>query len=213
MELNLNPDGTQDGPVVRRPIVGLAPGALSDPEGIARIDRNGAIDLIVASSLSVSGFAVSGEVIAHHGLVRVRYTRDGELHGEAMPGFREWLIDRLSGSHRRRATCTQWQRSEHRGSRLGSFAACPVVRSPLSGDGRSDSGVVRRSRHGSAMVYGGPHGRADVVDREVEFPCSTGYPRYRLRCRAAGVSGYSGPVDRWSRAVRALHLGRHFIRA
>lgn len=93
LELNLNPDGTQDGPVARRPIVGLAPGALSDPEGIARIDGNGAIDLIVASSLSVSGSAVSGEVIARHGLARVRYTPDGELHGEAMPGFREWLID------------------------------------------------------------------------------------------------------------------------
>jgi hypothetical protein len=91
LELNLNPDGTQHGPVVRRPIVGLA-GALSDPEGIARIDSDGAIDLIVASSLSVSGFAVSGEPIAHDGLVRVRYTRDGDLHGEAMPKFREWLI-------------------------------------------------------------------------------------------------------------------------
>jgi len=91
--LNLNPDGTQDGPVLRRSIVGLDTGALSDPEGIARIDRNGAIDLIVASSLSVSGFTVSGEAIAHHGLVRVRYTREGDLHGEAMPRFRQWLID------------------------------------------------------------------------------------------------------------------------
>jgi len=55
LELNVNPDGTQRGPVVRRPIAGLDRGAMSDPEGIARIDRNGAIDLIVASSLSVWG--------------------------------------------------------------------------------------------------------------------------------------------------------------
>ena len=93
LELNVNPDGTQHGPVVRRPIAGLDRGAMSDPEGIARIDRNGAIDLIVASSLSVWGFATSGEANAHDGLVRVRYTPNGQLHGEAMPRFREWLID------------------------------------------------------------------------------------------------------------------------
>ena len=93
LELNVNPDGTQHGPVVRRPIAGLDRGAMSDPEGIARIDRNGAIDLIVASSLSVWGFATSGEANAHDGLVRIRYTPNGQLHGEAMPRFREWLID------------------------------------------------------------------------------------------------------------------------
>jgi len=93
LELNVNPDGTQHGPVVRRPIAGLDRGAMSDPEGIARIDRNAAIDLIVASSLSVWGFATSGEANAHDGLVRIRYTPNGQLHGEAMPRFREWLID------------------------------------------------------------------------------------------------------------------------
>jgi hypothetical protein len=91
-ELNLNPDGTQHGTVVKRSIVGLAAGALSDPEGIARIERDGTIDLIVASSLGFLGFGPSGNVIAHDGLVRIRYTPNGDLHGEAMRGFRNWLI-------------------------------------------------------------------------------------------------------------------------
>ena len=37
LELNLNPDGTQDGPIVRRRLAGLPVGSVSDPEGIARI--------------------------------------------------------------------------------------------------------------------------------------------------------------------------------
>lgn len=59
-ELNLNHDGTQHGPVVKRRIVGIA-GALTDPEGIARINRDGgAIDLIVASSLALWGTRLVG---------------------------------------------------------------------------------------------------------------------------------------------------------
>jgi hypothetical protein len=91
-ELNLKPDDTQDGPTVPRRIVGLAAGALSDPEGIARIDTDGAIDLIVASSLSVYSVAASGTVSVNDGLVRIRYTSDGDLHAQAMPGFRDWLL-------------------------------------------------------------------------------------------------------------------------
>ena len=89
-ELNLNADGTQRGPIVPRRIVGLVAGALSDPEGIARIDVNGAIDLIVASSLSV--YSVGPPVSANVGLVRIRYTPHGDLQAQAMPGFRDWLI-------------------------------------------------------------------------------------------------------------------------
>jgi hypothetical protein len=91
-ELNLNPDGTQDGPTVPRRIVGLAADALSDPEGIARIDTDGAIDLIVASSLSVDIDPSSGTVSVNDGLVRIRYTPAGDLHAQAMPGFRDWLL-------------------------------------------------------------------------------------------------------------------------
>lgn len=92
LELDLNADGTQKGPLIRRPILGLSGAALSDPEGIAKIEVDGAIELILASSLGVRFVEQSGHVVAHDGLVRVRYQPDGELHGEAMTGFRDWLI-------------------------------------------------------------------------------------------------------------------------
>ncbi|WP_139191202.1 hypothetical protein [Rhodococcus tukisamuensis] len=92
LELNLNPDGTQDGPIVRRHLVGLAAGALSDPEGIARVDTGAGFDLIVTSSLCVKSAPPPGKVHAHDGLVRIRYTPDGDLHADPMHGFRDWLI-------------------------------------------------------------------------------------------------------------------------
>ncbi len=86
-ELALNPDGTQREPIGRRPLSGLAPGALSDPEGLTRIDVDGGITLIVSSSL-----AIRKKRVGHDGLLRVRYARDGDLPAEAMPGFRDWLV-------------------------------------------------------------------------------------------------------------------------
>ena len=92
-ELNLDRDGAQDGPVVRRPIVGLPAGALSDPEGLARIDVRDEIDLVVVSSLCFRRVSGSGKVVADDGLVRIRYTPGGDLHAEAIPGFRDWLVE------------------------------------------------------------------------------------------------------------------------
>jgi Protein of unknown function (DUF3616) len=91
-ELNLNPGGREQGPIVPRPIVGLGPSGLSDAEGIARIDVEGAIDLILASSLGFRGVDTSGKAIVHNGLARIRYGADGDLHAEVMRGFRDWLI-------------------------------------------------------------------------------------------------------------------------
>lgn len=92
-ELTLNADGSQHGRVAARPIVGLNAGALSDPEGIARIDVGGEINLIVASSMSVTGFGPSGAVRANNGLARIRYSHHGALRAEGMPNFRQWLLD------------------------------------------------------------------------------------------------------------------------
>jgi hypothetical protein len=86
-ELVLNPDGTQREPIRRRPLSGLAPGALSDPEGLTRIDGDGEMTLVVSSS-----FAVRKKTVGHDGLVRVRYAPDGDLSAEDMPGFRDWLV-------------------------------------------------------------------------------------------------------------------------
>ena len=91
-ELNLNPDGTQHGPTVKRRMVGLGAGDLADPEGIARIDtQEGGIELIVASSLCVWS-DLAGNHFPCDGLVRVRYRANGDLHAQAMHGFRHWLV-------------------------------------------------------------------------------------------------------------------------
>ncbi|HJQ47476.1 MAG TPA: DUF3616 domain-containing protein [Amycolatopsis sp.] len=70
----------------RRPLAGLAPGMLGDPEGLTRADVRGETVLIASSSLCVTGRQVSD------GLVRVRYVPEGDLPTEAMHGFRAWLL-------------------------------------------------------------------------------------------------------------------------
>jgi hypothetical protein len=90
-ELSLKADGTQRGGIKRRALAGLADRALSDPEGIARIDTEGGTDLIVASSMCVRS-VTPGKVNANHGLVRIRYRPKGDLRAIAMEGFRDWLL-------------------------------------------------------------------------------------------------------------------------
>ena len=85
-EFALDGDGAEVGRIRRRPFVGVAHGQLGDPEGLTRVDVNGETLLIVASSLCIAG----GEV--NDGLVRVRYSPEGDLDAEAMDGFRPWLL-------------------------------------------------------------------------------------------------------------------------
>lgn len=85
-EFTLDADGAQVGPIERRPLVGIRQGHLGDPEGLARVDLNGETFLVAASSLCIAGGKVND------GLVRVRYTPEGDLHTEAMDGFRSWLL-------------------------------------------------------------------------------------------------------------------------
>ena len=91
-ELALNADGTEVERISRRPMAGVAEGQLRDPEGLTRVGRNGEIFLIVASSLCLLDAKGSGRRQVSDGLVRVRYTPHGDLHAEAMPGFRDWLL-------------------------------------------------------------------------------------------------------------------------
>ena len=85
-EFGLDADGAQVGPIERRPLVGIGQGHLGDPEGLTRVDLNGETFLVAASSLCLTGGKVND------GLVRVRYSPDGDLHAEAMDGFRSWLL-------------------------------------------------------------------------------------------------------------------------
>jgi len=85
-ELALDADGTEVERISRRPMAGVVEGQLRDPEGLTRVDHDGELFLIVASSLCV----VDGK--RSDGLVRVRYRAHGDLHTEVMPGFRDWLL-------------------------------------------------------------------------------------------------------------------------
>jgi hypothetical protein len=86
-ELVLDDDDAEAERIARRPLAGVADGQLRDPEGLARVDLNGEILLVVASSLCAAGTTRSD------GLVRSRYTPHGALHAEPMDGFRAWLLD------------------------------------------------------------------------------------------------------------------------
>jgi hypothetical protein len=85
-EFVLDADGAEVDGIRRRPLVGVAEGQLGDPEGLTRVDVDGETFLIAASSLCITGGKVND------GLVRVRYTPEGDLHAEAMNGFRTWLL-------------------------------------------------------------------------------------------------------------------------
>jgi hypothetical protein len=85
-EIVLDADGAEVDRVRRRPLVGVADGQLGDPEGLTRADVGGETFLIAASSLCIAGDKVND------GLVRVRLTAEGDLHAEAMDGFRSWLL-------------------------------------------------------------------------------------------------------------------------
>ncbi len=94
-ELALGADDTEVERISRRPMAGVAENQLRDPEGLTRVDRDGEIFLIVASSLCVLDAKESGRQQVGDGLVRVRYTPHGDLHAEAMHGFRDWLLHHL----------------------------------------------------------------------------------------------------------------------
>ena len=89
-EMTFDPDVVAARRIHRRPLAGVGKGMLRDPEGLTRVDVNGEIFLVVASSLCVA----DGNRICD-GLVRVRYAPDGELPAEPMTGFRDWLLDRV----------------------------------------------------------------------------------------------------------------------
>jgi Protein of unknown function (DUF3616) len=91
-ELNLRPDGRKNGPLIRRPLQGLSPGAVDDLEGMTFVEENGRRYVFVTSSLYVKK-AKKGELeIPPSGVLRVTINPDGTLSAENMPDFREWLI-------------------------------------------------------------------------------------------------------------------------
>jgi hypothetical protein len=91
-EFALDADGAGIDRIRRRRLVGVADEQLGDPEGLTRVDVDGETFLIAASSLCIADADRSGQRRANDGLVRVRYTPEGDLHAEPMIGFRSWLL-------------------------------------------------------------------------------------------------------------------------
>src|SRR5262245_1336642 len=91
-ELNLTPDGQKKGPLIRRQLQGLAPGAVDDLEGMTLVKENGRRYVFVTSSMYVKKAKKGVLKVPPSGVLRVTINPDDTLSAENMPGFRDWLI-------------------------------------------------------------------------------------------------------------------------
>src|SRR5262249_48938904 len=85
-ELDLTPDGRKKGPLIRRPLRGLADGAAHDLEDMALVEEGGRRYVFLTSSMGVRRANHPG------GVLRVTINPDETLVAENMPDFRDWLI-------------------------------------------------------------------------------------------------------------------------
>jgi hypothetical protein len=85
-ELDLTPDGRKKGPLIRRPLRGLADGAAHDLEDMALVEEGGRRYVFLTSSMRVRRANHPG------GVLRVTINPDETLVAENMPDFRDWLI-------------------------------------------------------------------------------------------------------------------------
>jgi len=92
-ELDLAEDGRKKGPLIKRPLQGLAPDAIDDMESMTLAEEKGRRFIFVASSLYVKK-AKHGQPprVPPSGLLRVTVNHDDSLSAENMPGFRDWFV-------------------------------------------------------------------------------------------------------------------------
>jgi hypothetical protein len=94
-ELDLTEDGKKKGPLIRRPLQGLAPDSIDDMEAMTLAEEKGRRFIFVASSLYVKKPKDGGALrVPPSGLLRVKVNPDDSLSAENMPGFRDWFIQR-----------------------------------------------------------------------------------------------------------------------
>jgi hypothetical protein len=94
-ELDLTEDGKKKGPLIRRPLQGLAPDSIDDMEAMTLAEEKGRRFIFVASSLYVKKPKDGGALrVPPSGLLRVKVNSDDSLSAENMPGFRDWFIQR-----------------------------------------------------------------------------------------------------------------------
>lgn len=91
-ELDLTADGKKQGSLVRRPLEGLAPGAVDDMEGMALAESGGTRYVLVSTSMYVKERKKRDAEIPPSGLLRITIGADGSLRADNMAGIREWLV-------------------------------------------------------------------------------------------------------------------------
>jgi hypothetical protein len=92
-ELDLADDGQKKGPLIRRPLQGLAPNSISDMEAMTLTEENGRKFIFATSSFGAKKPKNGGPLkIPPSGLLRVTVNSDDSLSAENMAGFRDWFI-------------------------------------------------------------------------------------------------------------------------
>jgi hypothetical protein len=95
MELVVSKDGQQQGPLVRRPLVGLGKQHIDDMEELTIVEQGGRRLVFAVTSLSVkAGSRKKGkeDEVRPGGLLRITIQPDGFLASELMSDFRAWLV-------------------------------------------------------------------------------------------------------------------------
>ncbi|HTG13881.1 MAG TPA: hypothetical protein VK747_01290, partial [Blastocatellia bacterium] len=95
MELVVSKDGQQQGPLVRRPLVGLGKKHIDDMEELTIAEQGGRRLVFAVTSLSVkAGSKKKGkeDEVRPGGLLRIAIQPDGFLATELMSDFRAWLL-------------------------------------------------------------------------------------------------------------------------
>jgi hypothetical protein len=95
LDLRLTPDGKQATPLALVPLEGLPAKVADDLEDLAIVEEGGRQFVVAMPSLSVKpGSKRRGkeQKVRPSGLLRIEVRGDGTLAADAMPGFRDWII-------------------------------------------------------------------------------------------------------------------------
>jgi len=92
-ELDLTTDGRMKGPLIRRPLQGVAAGDVRDLEGMTLAEEDGRRFIFATSSLCVKYTkGAAPRKVPSSGLLRVTINPNDSLSAENMPNFRDWFI-------------------------------------------------------------------------------------------------------------------------
>lgn len=95
-ELNLTAEAQKKGMLIKRPLQGLAPGAISDLESMTIAEESAVKFVFAASSFSVKEPKNGGvQKVRPSGLLRIRIQAAGSLVAENIAGFREWFLEHI----------------------------------------------------------------------------------------------------------------------